>query len=94
MIDQVKPLNFEQLITVLSVGITATAVHVGEDARIEFANQAMLNIWGRGQEVMGKGLVQAMPELANQPFLEMFARVWREGITISGKDAPAELLVD
>jgi PAS domain S-box-containing protein len=94
MIDQVKPLNFGQLITVLSAGITATAVHVGEDARIEFANQAMLNIWGRGQEVMGKGLVEAMPELANQPFLEMFARVWREGITISGKDAPAELLVE
>lgn len=69
-------------------------MHVGEDARIEFANQAMLAIWGRGSEVIGKGLGEAMPELSGQPFLEMFARVWREGITISGNDTPAELLVD
>jgi PAS domain S-box-containing protein len=94
MKDPVTPLNFEQLIYTFSFINTATAVHVGEDARIEFANQAMLNIWGRGPEVMGKGLVEAMPELLDQPFLEMFAKVWREGITISGNDTPAEILVD
>jgi PAS domain S-box-containing protein len=94
MKDPVTPLNFEQLIYTFSFINTATAVHVGEDARIEFANQAMLNIWGRGSEVMGKGLVEAMPELSDQPFLEMFAKVWREGITISGNDTPAEILVD
>jgi len=94
MTEPVTPLNSEQLTEVLSFSSTATAVHVGEDARIEFANQAMLTIWGRGTEVIGKGLVEAMPELSDQPFLGMFARVWREGITISGNDTPAELLVD
>lgn len=94
MKDPVTPLNFEQLIYTFSFINTATAVHVGEDARIEFANQAMLNIWGRGPEVIGKGLIEAMPELSDQPFLEMFAKVWREGITISGNDTPAEILVD
>lgn len=94
MTDSVKPLNFEQLTNVLSFVNTATAVHVGENARIEFANKAMLTIWGRGSEVIGKGLNEAMPELAGQPFMEMFARVWREGITISGKDTPADLLID
>lgn len=94
MKDSVTPLNFEQLIYTFSFINTATAVHVGEDARIEFANHAMLNIWGRGPEVMGKGLVEAMPELSDQPFLEMFAKVWREGITISGNDTPAEILID
>lgn len=94
MADRVAPLNFEQLTEVLSFSSTATAVHVGEEARIEFANQAMLKLWDRGTEVIGKGLVEAMPELSDQPFLEMFAKVWREGITISGNDTPAELLVD
>jgi len=89
-----KTLNFEQLINVLSFTSIATAVHVGEDARIEFANQAMLNIWGRGSEVIGKGLGEAMPELDGQPFIDMFAKVWREGITISGNDTAAEILVD
>ncbi len=94
MKDPVPPLNFEQLVDVFSFISTATAVHVGEDARIEFANQAMLTIWGRGPEVIGKGLEEALPELAGQPFVEMFAKVWREGIIISGKDTPAEILVD
>lgn len=94
MKDPIPTLNFEQLISVLSFANLATAIHVGEDARIEFANQAMLTIWGRGPEVIGKGLGEAMPELADQPFIEMFAKVWREGITISGKDTPADLLID
>lgn len=87
-------LSFEQLVYVFSSTGTATAVHVGEDALIQFANEAMLAIWGRGREVIGKGLAEAMPELVGQPFLEMFARVWREGITIKGTDTPAEILVD
>jgi PAS domain S-box-containing protein len=93
MKDPVPPLSFEQLTSIFSFISTATAVHVGEDARIEFANQAMLAIWGRGPEVIGKGLEEAMPELVGQPFVEMFARVWREGITISGSDTPAEIRV-
>lgn len=94
MKDSVPPLNFEQLTNILSFINTATAVHVGEDARIEFANQAMLAIWDRGPEVIGKTLEEALPELSGQPFIEMFARVWREGITISGNDTPADILVD
>lgn len=87
-------MSFEQLTSIFSFISTATAIHVGEDARIEFANQAMLAIWGRGPEVIGKGLEEAMPELVGQPFVEMFAKVWREGITISGSDTPAEIRVD
>lgn len=94
MNDPVMRLNAEQLNHILSFTNVATAIHHGEEARIEFANEPMLRIWGRGREVIGKGLVEAMPELADQPFGEMFARVWREGITISGNDTPAELSID
>lgn len=94
MTDSIVPLNFEQLKNVLSYVGTATAVHVGEDARIEYANLAMLTIWGRSTEVIGKSLVKALPELSGQPFLEMLARVWREGTTVSGRDTAAEIVVD
>lgn len=93
MNDPVTLLSAEKLNHVLSFTRTATAVHVGEEAQIQFANDAMLAIWGRGREVMGKTLAQAMPELEGQPFIEMFARVWREGITMSGSDTAAEIMV-
>lgn len=87
-------LSAEQLNYILSLSKTATAIHVGEDATIKFANKTMLNIWGKDEQVIGKSLVQALPELEGQPFIEMFARVWREGITISGSDTAAELNIN
>ncbi|MFD0942086.1 PAS domain S-box protein [Pedobacter boryungensis] len=87
-------LSVEQLNYILSLTKTATAVHVGEDATIKFANKAMLNIWGKDNQVIGKTLAQALPELEGQPFIEMFARVWREGITISGSDTAADLMIN
>lgn len=87
-------LSTEQLIEILSLSKTATAIHVGEEAVIQFANNAMLDIWGKGREVLGKSLIGALPELVDQPFADMFARVWREGIVISGIDTAADLVVD
>ena len=90
----VRPLTAEELVDVLAFANDATAIHVGEDAVIQFANKAMLTIWGKGDEVIGKSLEAALPELRGQPFIEMFARVWREGITITGKDSRADLEIN
>lgn len=87
-------LDFEQFLSVLSSTNTAFALHVTEKAVIEFANDAMLKIWDKDRSVIGKPLEEALPELKGQPFIDMFARVWREGITISGTDTAADLIVD
>jgi PAS domain S-box-containing protein len=87
-------LSDEQLLEVLSFSTDATAIHVSEDAVIQYANKAMLAIWGKGQSVLGKSLEDALPELKGQPFIEMFKKVWNEGLTIKGNDTAAELLVD
>jgi PAS domain S-box-containing protein len=87
-------LSNEQLIEVLSLTQIATAIHVTEDAIIQLANEAMLRVWDKDSSVIGKSLADALPELKGQPFIEMFKRVWNEGITISGTDTPADLVVD
>jgi PAS domain S-box-containing protein len=87
-------LSNEQLLEVLTLTKSAAAIHISERAVIQFANDAMIAFWGKGRTVMGKPLDEALPELKGQPFIELFARVWREGITISGTDAPADLEVD
>lgn len=89
-----KPLSLEQLIRVFSLTKTATAIHLGESAVISFANDAMLRVWGKDESVLGKTLEEALPELQGQPFIEMFARVWREGLTLSGTDTPAVLEIE
>lgn len=90
----IQLLNKDQLISVLSQGKTATAIHIGEDAVIQVANQAMLDIWGKDSSVIGKGLEEALPELKGQPFAKMFKRVWQEGITLSGAETAADLKIN
>ncbi|MBB5636893.1 signal transduction histidine kinase [Pedobacter cryoconitis] len=91
--SEIHFLNKDQLIAVLSQTKIATAIHIGEDAVIQMANQAMLDIWDKDQLVIGKTLEEALPELKGQPFAKMFKRVWKEGITLSGRETAAELKV-
>ncbi|MGZ3872905.1 MAG: PAS domain-containing sensor histidine kinase [Mucilaginibacter sp.] len=90
----VQLLSNEQLLKVLSTTNTAVAVHVSEQAVIQYASDAMIAIWGKDRSVIGKSLEEALPELKGQPFIDMFKRVWNEGITITGTDAPAHLMVN
>jgi len=87
-------LSNDQLLEVFNLTHTATAVHVGETAIIQTANNAMLRIWGKDRNVIGKSLEEALPELKGQPFIDMFRRVWLEGSVISGKDTAADIIVD
>lgn len=94
MHQQAPLLNQQQLIDVLNTSKTATAIYIGENAIIQFANDAMLSVWGKDRSVVGMFLHEAIPELVGQPFGELLAKVWREGITHIGTSAPADLVVD
>jgi PAS domain S-box-containing protein len=95
MSESENPLSNQQLLDVLATYHYGIAVHYGDDSIIQWANDAMIAIWGRTKaDVIGKTLEDALPELKGQPFIDMFRKVWREGITISGTDTPANLVVD
>ena len=94
MSDTLPFLSNERLLDVLAQSVDATAVHIGEQAVIQYANNAMLKTWGKDKSVIGKSLEEALPELKGQPFIALFAKVWNEGLTIIGEEAPAELEVD
>lgn len=61
---------------------------------IRFANEGMLALWGKDSFVIGKPLIEAIPELEGQPFLELLREVWRTGKTYSVHEAPAKLIKD
>lgn len=87
-------LTNEELLQVYSLTHTATAIHVGEQAVIQTANDAMLRIWGKDKSIIGKTLEEGLPELKGQPFIEMFKQVWTGGLVLSGSDTAAQLTVD
>ncbi|MDN3582442.1 ATP-binding protein [Mucilaginibacter flavus] len=95
MSEPANPLSNQQLLNVLATYQYGIAIHYGDDSIIQWANDAMIAIWGKDKEtVIGKSLEDALPELKGQPFIDMFRKVWREGITISGTNTAADLIVD
>jgi PAS domain S-box-containing protein len=92
--NQDKKLSNDSLLEILCTSEIATAVYSGDEICIELANPAMLKAWGKGPEVIGRTLSDALPEIANQPFVKMLQQVWRSGIDDVGEAIPAELVVD
>jgi len=87
-------LDKDQLIAVLNLSKNPISIHTGEEAVIQYANEAMLAVWGKDSSIIGLPLEQAIPEMIGQPFKEMFAVSFREGKVYSGKETPADLVID
>ena len=72
----------------------ATCLFTGPEMKIEVANAEMLNLWGKGNSAIGKRLMEAIPELEGQPFLDILDDVFATGIAYSDTGARAELEVN
>ncbi|MFC3196734.1 ATP-binding protein [Parapedobacter deserti] len=68
---------------------TPMCFFVGDELRIEVANPAMLATWGKDETVLGKSLLEALPEMEGQPFPAMLRTVLDTGIPMRGDAARA-----
>ena len=87
-----KNFSTDLIIQALVSSPAPTSIYSGEDMIIRFANEGMLALWGKDSSVIGKPLLEAIPELEGQPFLELLREVWQSGKTYSVHDAPAKLI--
>ena len=72
----------------------AIAVYTGEEMRIELANKAIINIWGKGKDVIGKKFTEILPELAGQSVFEQIKEVYTTGKSFHTESTPIDLLVN
>src|SRR3569623_2501274 len=63
----------------------------GECMTIEFANAMALQIWGKGPDVIGRPLMEALPELPGQGLDDLIRGVIRTGIPFVGDEVPVAL---
>jgi PAS domain S-box-containing protein len=94
MTDISTRLNSDELLDILSLSENATAIYTTDDVIIQYANEAMLQFWGKDKSIIGKPLEVAVPALKGQPFIDMLQNVWSTGNTIEGIDTPATLEID
>jgi signal transduction histidine kinase len=68
-------------------------IYKGDNLKVELANEPTLTAWGKGRDVIGKPLMEAVPELKEQGFIEMLQEVMRSGTSQYLYDIPVVLVV-
>ena len=69
-------------------------VYTGREMTIQFANQSILDVWGKGNDVIGKKYADVLPELKNQQVYEQLDQVYRTGVPFHARNQYLELMVD
>lgn len=72
-------LNEQRLRALIKTAPFPIGVYIGKDLIIEIANQSIIDIWGKGQDVIGKSYKLVLPELKGQGIVEQIESVLETG---------------
>ncbi|MFD2742390.1 MULTISPECIES: PAS domain-containing protein [Sphingobacterium] len=86
--------NFDGLLHVISDMPLAVAIYDSEDLNIAIANERMLKIWSRTDNLAGRRLGDIFLEYVEQGFEGLLREVWRTGETYTGEEILAYINID
>ncbi|RYZ61512.1 MAG: PAS domain S-box protein, partial [Chitinophagaceae bacterium] len=69
-------------------------VYTGKEMRIRFANQSIIDVWGKGPEVIGKTYAEVLPELEGSGIYEQLNAVYTTGVPYHARNQQVNLVVD
>lgn len=75
--------------TIIEQTPSPLCIFKGEDMVLEVANEPALRVWQATSEVIGKRLVDIVPEMGSQVFLDLMLDVYHSGVNRYGFEAPA-----
>lgn len=80
--------------TIIEQTPSPLCIFKGEDMVLEVANDPALAVWQTSRKVIGKKLVEIVPEMQSQIFLELMRDVYHNGVNRFGFEAPAYFVRD
>ena len=83
----------QQVRTLIESAPFPIGVYAGREMRIQFANQTMLDVWGKGNDVIGKLYTEVLPELENQEIFQQLDGVFMTGAPFHAKNQRVDLVV-
>lgn len=69
-------------------------IYIGREMRIQMANQAIIEVWGKGPDQVGKTYYEALPELESQNIYPQLDRVFMTGEPFHARNQRVDLVVD
>ncbi|MEJ7828967.1 MAG: PAS domain S-box protein, partial [Segetibacter sp.] len=77
---------------ILSQSLLAIAILKGTEMVIASANDAIIELWGKGKNVIGKPLLEVLPEIKDQPFPKILDDVYTTGVPFTSPEIKAILV--
>jgi PAS domain S-box-containing protein len=84
----------EQVRAMISSAPFPIGVYIGKEMRIAFANRKIMDVWGKGDGVVGKTYSEVLPELAEQNIYQQLDRVFSTGEPFHAQNQRVDLVVD
>lgn len=85
-------ISHESLTQLLIQAPVALSMLMGEELIIQAANPQILELWGKSAHVIGKKIIDAIPELQGQPFIGILLNVLKTGVPYKGYKEKAYLV--
>ncbi|MEO7991341.1 MAG: PAS domain-containing protein, partial [Chryseolinea sp.] len=76
---------------ILSQSLMAVCILKGRELVVTSANDSMLEMWGKGKNVIGNTLIEVLPEIEDQPFLKLLDDVYTTGVPFATPEIKAIL---
>ncbi len=84
----------EQLRSLVESAPFPIGVYIGKEMKIVLANQAIMDVWGKGNDVIGKIYSEILPELHNQEIFQQLDRVYTTGIPFHANNGRVDLMIN
>lgn len=91
-LDNGPGLGKQRFYDLMAQAPVAMSVLRGYDMVIESANSMMLVVWGKTTDVINKPLLEGLPELKGQPYINILHDVYTTGKTYYGNEAKVLLM--
>ncbi len=86
--------SLEQAHSLLMQAPEAIAIVKGPDLLVELANERIKGMWGKGDDVLGKPLLQIFPAIKDEGFYELILQVMSSGFSYQAYEAPVTRIAD
>jgi len=84
--------GMEQAFNLLRQTPEAIAIIKGKDLIIEMANEPIIKIWGKGSAVIGKRMIDILPELKKQGFFDLMHKVRESAVPYHAYEMPVTII--
>ncbi|MEO8721260.1 MAG: ATP-binding protein [Ginsengibacter sp.] len=86
--------NEQQLRSIMEAASIPIGVYTGEEMCIRLANKAIIEAWGKGDDVMGKLFLDVLPELRDQYIFNQLTDVFNTGIPCYVRNREIKLIMN